>query len=498
MKFKTRLIIAFFTIILIPIILSSAMIAVLGRYQIGAIDKTYGITGTTLESLSNPMQVLSRVTEEPYHELETVTRESPESLEDATYLDAFNRKLKEKKAYLLVRKDRTLVYIGIDTEEVSEVTVQLPGYGESDITSENGIYLGGEAQSLVKQVDFIYPGGEKGSAFIITDVSNVIPEVQQFFVDMLLCIVVVLVLTALILIFWIYKGVMRPIEKMQVAAGNIREGNLDFELKPDSNDELGQLCLSLEGMRRRLKDNAEEKIAFDKENKELISNISHDLKTPVTTIKGYAEGIMDGVADTPEKVEKYVRTIYNKANEMDLLINELTLYSKIDTNRIPYDFSILSVNDYFNDCSEELSLELEAKNVEFGYFNYVEPEVRVIADAEQIKRVIHNIVNNSTKYMDKTRAKINLRVKDVGDFVQVELEDNGKGIAAKDLPNIFDRFYRTDASRNSSKGGSGIGLSIVKKIIEEHGGKIWTTSRENTGTTMYFVLRKYQEVPVNE
>ena len=94
---------------------------------------------------------------------------------------------------------------------------------------------------------------------------------------------------------------------------------------------------------------------------------------------------------------------------------------------------------------------------------------------------------------------INLRVKDVGDFIQVEIEDNGKGIAAKDLPNIFDRFYRTDASRNSSKGGSGIGLSIVKKIIEEHGGKIWATSQgRHTGTTMYFVLRKYQEVPVHE
>ena len=124
--------------------------------------------------------------------------------------------------------------------------------------------------------------------------------------------------------------------------------------------------------------------------------------------------------------------------------------------------------------------------------------IKVIADAEQIKRVVHNIINNSLKYMDKPKAKINLRVKDVGDFIQVEIEDNGKGIAAKDLPNIFDRFYRSDASRNSSKGGSGIGLSIVKKIIEEHGGKIWATSREETGTTMYFVLRKYQEVPVNE
>ena len=99
--------------------------------------------------------------------------------------------------------------------------------------------------------------------------------------------------------------------------------------------------------------------------------------------------------------------------------------------------------------------------------------------------------------MDKQKGVLNIRVKDVGDFIQVEIEDNGRGIAQKDLPYIFDRFYRTDASRNSATGGSGIGLSIVKKIIEDHGGNIWATSKEGTGTIMYFVIRKYQEV-INE
>ena len=122
----------------------------------------------------------------------------------------------------------------------------------------------------------------------------------------------------------------------------------------------------------------------------------------------------------------------------------------------------------------------------------------IIADPEQLKRVINNIISNSLKYTDRDRRRINLRVKDVGDFIQVEVEDNGKGIAAKDLPHIFERFYRTDASRNSSTGGSGIGLSIVRKIVEDHGGKIWATSREGIGTVMYFVIRKYQEVPSNE
>ncbi len=251
-------------------------------------------------------------------------------------------------------------------------------------------------------------------------------------------------------------------------------------------------------MRIRLKESTEEKVIFDSQNKELISNISHDLKTPITAIKGYVEGLLDGVADTPEKQEKYLRTIYNKANDMDRLINELTFYSKIDTNRIPYTFSKINVREYFDDCIEDIGLELGQQQIELTYENQVAGDIMVIADAEQMKRVINNIVSNSIKYMDKPNRFIRIRVLDVGDFIQVEIEDNGRGIATKDLPYIFDRFFRTDTSRNSSKGGSGIGLSIVHKIMEDHGGKVWVTSREEIGTTMYFVLRKYQEVPVSE
>ena len=313
--------------------------------------------------------------------------------------------------------------------------------------------------------------------------------------DIIFVVVTVLVFTSLLVGTWIYRSIASPLVKLKNATKNIKEGNLDFELEVEGDDEFAELCQDFEEMRKRLKANAEEKIILDKENKELISNISHDLKTPITAVKGYVEGIMDGVADTPEKMDRYIRTIYNKTNEMDHLINELTFYSKIDTNRIPYTFSKIGVTDYFNDCAEELQLELEVKGVDLVYANYVDDGVLVIADGEQIRRVIHNIVTNSTKYMNKEHGIIQLRVKDVGDFIQVEIEDNGKGIAAKDLPNIFDRFYRTDFSRNSAKGGSGIGLSIVKKIMEDHGGKVWATSKEGIGTIMYFVLRKYQEVP---
>ena len=323
-------------------------------------------------------------------------------------------------------------------------------------------------------------------------------QVKLMAKDMILTATIILVFTALSVGLWIYRSIAVPLVKLKKATKNIKEGNLDFVLEVEGNDEFSQLCQDFEEMRKRLKESTEEKILMDKENKELISNISHDLKTPITAVKGYVEGIMDGVADTPEKMDRYVRTIYNKTNEMDHLINELTFYSKIDTNRIPYTFSKLNVEDYFSDCAEELGLEMETRGIELVYANYVEKGVQVIADGEQIRRVIHNIVSNAIKYMEKPKGIIQLRVKDVGDFIQVEIEDNGKGIAAKDLPYIFDRFYRTDVSRNSSKGGSGIGLSIVKKIMEDHGGKVWATSRLGIGTIMYFVLRKYQEVQLNE
>ena len=319
-------------------------------------------------------------------------------------------------------------------------------------------------------------------------------EVRSMVVQMLVSGVFMLVFISAAMTMWVYRSLVQPISKLQEAVRKIRDGNLDFTMDVEEDDEIGQLCQDFEEMRIRLKENAEEKIQDDIENKELISNISHDLKTPITAIKGYVEGIMDGVASSPEKLDKYIRTIYNKANDMDRLIDELTFYSKIDTNKIPYAFSKINVGSYFRDCAEEVGLDMESRGIEFGYFNYVNDEVTVIADAEQMKRVINNIISNSVKYLDKRRGIINIRIKDRGDFIQVEIEDNGKGISQKDLPYIFDRFYRTDSSRNSSQGGSGIGLSIVRKIIEDHGGRIWATSRESTGTVMHFVLRKYQEV----
>lgn len=319
----------------------------------------------------------------------------------------------------------------------------------------------------------------------------------DFLVSMTIAIAVILVFTAAVLGIWIYSSILNPVQELNIAMKNIAEGNLDYQMpRPEQSQkgEMAELAVNYEDMRLRLKESTEEKLQRENQNKELITNISHDLKTPITAIKGYIEGIMDGIANTPEKMDKYIRTIYTKTNDMDRLINELALYSGIDSNRVPYNFHRLNVADYFQDCLEEVVLDLESEDIKLSYSNLVSPETMVIADPEQLKRVVNNIISNSVKYQDKKPGRIDIHILDEIDSIRIEIEDNGRGIAQRDLPKIFERFYRTDASRNSTKGGSGIGLSIVKKIIEDHGGYIWATSKEGEGTCMHIVLRKYEEI----
>ena len=320
---------------------------------------------------------------------------------------------------------------------------------------------------------------------------------KRFMGYLVLAMAVILILTSALITAWVNQDIYKPIKELSIAMRKIAEGDFDYRLPDKQEGEIGHLHDNYEQMRLQLKENAEEKMQNEKKSKELVSNISHDLKTPITSIKGYVEGIMDGVADTPEKMDKYIKTIYNKANDMDRLINELTTYSGIDSNKIPYHFHVLNIADYFQDCVEEVGLDLEQKDIQLNYTNLAPADTCIEADPEQLKKVINNIISNSVKYMGHDKGIIDIRILDEGESVRIEIEDNGKGIAAKDIGNIFERFYRTDSSRNSLQGGSGIGLSIVKKIIEDHGGYVWATSKEGEGTCMHFVIRKYTDKKEN-
>lgn len=482
MKLKTKLWITFIIIVVLPILLTTIAYLVIGAVTVLGMRDTYGEDSIAFSFASNPATVYDEIISDHYDAIENYAVNDPSKLADKEFLAGVDESLSEVSAFLVVKKGQTIYYVS-EESQYDPVLHQLTDLADTELE-----YYFKDIRRLVKKADFTFEDGSQGSIYLVTKVNTMVSE--ALVTVMLIAMILVLIVTGILLIWWLRRSMFRPMNELKVAMQKIAEGDLDTELVTKEKGEIKDLFDNFEVMRKQLKSTAEEKALVEKTNRELISNISHDLKTPITSIKGYVEGIMDGVADTPEKMNKYIRTIYNKANDMDLLINELTVYSQLDAKSIPYRFHQISVTDYFGDCIEEVGLDLEQKGIRFEYTNEVENDVRIWADPEQLKRVINNIINNSVKYRRKEDAFISIHVAEMKNQVRVDMADNGKGIPAEDLEKIFERFYRTDASRNSSQGGSGIGLSISKKIVEEHGGEIWATGEEGKGLTVHFTLRK--------
>jgi len=487
MRFRTKLLITSLAIVVIPLILSFGTYLALGRYLVHKQQVGQFSTAIDYGMVSDPGGTFAEMTDDLVKEIAINMFIDPYILEREEYLEELDSQIASKYSFIIVKKANDIYYVA-NRDRAKAVISELPGYGNGI----EGIYYT-PSRHLVRQIDFTFSDGSRGSLYFISSIRTALTT--SILIYMAVAVIFILAITSVLLTMWIGRSFFRPIDELNVAMQHIKDGNFDYILPTDVKEkgEIGAMYRNYEDMRLRLKESAEEKIEREKQNKELISNISHDLKTPITAIKGYSQGLIEGVADSPEKQMKYIKIINSKANDMNNLINELTLYSSIDNNRIPYNFVKLNVADYFGDCIEEIGADLDSRGIKLNYSNLTSPDTQIVADPEQIKRVINNVVSNSVKYLgrDDGTGEIDIRILDEIDSVRVELEDNGRGIAQKDIPNIFDRFYRTDSSRNSKQGGSGIGLSIVKKIIEDHGGYIWATSHEGEGTCMHFVLRKF-------
>ena len=491
MKLKNRLFAAFFIIILLPCSMIGTIGSVILTNQINTMEKTYRVETNGWEVVMEPVQILNRMTQSSFNELTTIAKRYPERLEDTKRMAMVNIKLLESYSYLLVEKNNEMIFIG-NQPHYTSIQHQIPDVVSTQVAYDGAVYVGGEVPFLAKQQNFFFDDGKSGSFYIITDVNAMVLRLKSATTIVIFGSIMTIVFTAGILVAWLYQGILKPLNALKKATRQLQEGNLDYSLKDNiSDDEIGQLCADFEEMRVHLKNEIEVRIQYEQELKELISNISHDIKTPLTAIKGYAEGLIDGVADTPERREKYLRTIFAKASDMSTLVDELSFYTKIDTNNIPYHFEKVQVNDYFHDCIEDNSPELEIVNVMLSFESDVAKNTHVLADREQLRRVMNNLIGNAVKYRgDKENGTIKISLKEEAGFVRVIVEDNGIGIAASALPYVFERFYRADASRNSKQGGSGLGLAIAKRIIEEHGGSIWAESTEGEGTTIHFTLKK--------
>ncbi len=489
MKFNTRLIIIFLAVILLPFLLATVTFFVICGSMVWNLKHTYGVKDVPLSAALSPAELYSSVTDKYMDILKEKLITEPDFYKNVEEIREIDNQLGQMSSFIIVKGEDKIYYIRPEYEE-DEVLDVLPASGILPPEETASLYYN-DIHRVVKQTDYVAADGTTGTIYVVTCVSMIVSDVTG--IGVIISMVVVLLLTAILLTSWLNQGIIKPMISLKSAMMRIEQGDLETPAVTAEKGEVGELFEGFEKMRIRLKDSKEEKARTEEANKELIRNISHDLKTPITSIKGYVEGIMDGVADTPEKMEKYIKTIYNKAGDMDFLIDELTMYSKIDANQIPYQFHQMNVGDYFSDCAEEVGLDLETKGIGFSYDFSCDPDTEINADPEQLKRVINNIINNSVKYRKEEGSRIALSVSLQDEkTVLVEIEDNGKGISAKELEKVFERFYRTDASRNSKQGGSGIGLSIARKVVEDHGGIIWATGEEGVGLTIHFTLPVYK------
>ncbi|MGO4495423.1 ATP-binding protein [Paenibacillus sp. 2RAB27] len=481
MSIRLRLLLSYAAMLLVPLvmmIITAALLVLVFRGDFQGIRDQLR-TGVGLFEDQN--------VEHTFKELKRTSEKNPNILTDLSYLAELDQDLQTNQANLIVRKGNTLIYVS-PTLKSSDILLQLPEFKHPGRPEHEDAKRYGKELLEVNSFDFLDNGQQPSSMFIITTVSPLVNFTQKFFPILFLMLFIILILTHTLLTIYVSRSIVQPLRKLKNAMKRIQAGDLDFQVHITNKDEIGQLSIAFEQMRKQLKESIQTQIQYEENRKELISNISHDIRTPLTAIRGYVDGLGDGIADTPDKKQKYIEIISAKAEEMDHLIDELFLYSKLDLKRVPFNFEIVDFASFLLDWSDELDFELGKKGVHYKSEITLQEQVLVSLDRDKIKRVFANILDNSLKYLNKSEKYITLHAKITGEYVMIEITDNGIGVDAEALPHIFDRFYRADPSRNSQQGGSGLGLAISKQMIEGHGGTIGARSVKDEGTCISIKL----------
>jgi len=287
--------------------------------------------------------------------------------------------------------------------------------------------------------------------------------------------IVVMILTCGIAVFFAcyyqYYTIFPPLTKLRGGLKQVAAGNYAYQLRGGNRDEIGAVIGDFELMRQKLADLERQKSEFDRQRGEIIAGISHDLKTPLTTVQGYTKGLLDGVANTPEKTQRYLKTIYETALTMNALVNQLNEFSRMDIDTIEYSFRERDMVELLSNFAS-IHVPIYATKGLIITTDFSPSPVLADIDKEQFLRVVQNILDNSVKYKDKKEGHAFIRVYPDGTDAVLEIGDDGPGVSPHEINYIFESYYRGDPSRTNPTTGSGLGLSIVKTIITAHGGTV--------------------------
>lgn len=261
---------------------------------------------------------------------------------------------------------------------------------------------------------------------------------------------------------YIYISILRPFDKLQEFAAKIAQGNFDVPLNYERSNYFGQFTWAFDSMRKEItKARACEREAIEN-NKTVIATLSHDIKTPIASIRAYAEGLEANLDSTPEKREKYVTVLMRKCDEVSKLTNDLFLHSLSDLDKLKMNFEEFELCSFLQTVVAEIAAE--QNDITFHHPDFT---ALVNADKNRLIQITENLINNARKY---AKTKIDIALIQVNDAVELHVRDYGSGIPDKDMPFIFNKFYR--GANCGSEQGSGLGLYIVKFITEQMGGTV--------------------------
>ena len=314
MKIRTKLIIAFLIMILFPFGMSVLCVHFVMERQTTFLKSNYDIESSDYELSLNPITIIFNVTMNDYVALVQTADQNPDRFYDTDYLQKANDHLASRDSFLILKIDGKVTFTGNSKQHKRMET--LPGFIKYEKGTDNIVYMDQGASMVTKKKDFYFSNGTQGQLFLVTNLASLAPHWKKAIFDLIYSFLAIILITALLLVIWLYRSIAYPISILRIATIQIGAGNLDYPIHPISSDEIGELCQEFEEMRIRLKSMMDERIHYEDATREMLNNVSHDLKTPLTAIKGYSEGLLDGIAGTEEMQHKYLHTIYAKANDM--------------------------------------------------------------------------------------------------------------------------------------------------------------------------------------
>lgn len=302
-------------------------------------------------------------------------------------------------------------------------------------------------------------------------------------------IVIMVILVSLYFANRIIEKIMVPLNHLCAGAQRIQEGDLSQDISCQGAEELEKVCDSFNQMQHQLKENMKKNEKYERDRNEMLAGISHDLRTPLTSIKSYVKGLQDDVAKTPDKQKEYLDVVYRKACVIESLINSLFLFSRLETDTFPYTFKSVSIQNFIVTLLDSLEYDLKKGNAVLT-LNSRCTDQKVWMDGEQMTRALTNVLDNSIKYNPNKQLHITVTLFEQNGQVVIRIQDDGAGVSTEQLNRLFDSFYRGDESRNPATQGSGLGLAIAKRIVTAHGGRI--SAESNQGLAIII------ELPVEE